>query len=314
MTTVEAIDQPPQEKLLRQRHPHPGESMPNIAWPAVATTIGAGIAFAVVAMGAIGGWLPVWVTIAVNSAVIYLMFLPVHEASHRTLGRSRWVNAVVGRLTWLFIVPHFAWSCLRYAHLEHHRNANDDDGNDPDRFATRAPGWQLVFRGPLADVFYAAWWLRRLPERLRHSRRQPLLEFAESAILLPLTVAAIVVAVITGHFWTLAVVVLIPQRIGLFFIIWWFDWLPHHGLEETQQENRYRVARNRVGMEWLFTPLWVAQNYHLVHHLHPGLPVHLLPKIWRRNADAYLAQGAVVTTILGRELTLDEYRKRMRGQ
>ena len=53
---------------------------------------------------------------------------------------------------------------------------------------------------------------------------------------------------------------------------WWFDWLPHHGLEDTQSENRYRATRNRVGLEWLFTPLMLSQNYHLVHHLHPSVP------------------------------------------
>ena len=55
-------------------------------------------------------------------------------------------------------------------------------------------------------------------------------------------------------------------------LAWWFDWLPHHGLEDTQSENRYRATRNRVGLEWLFTPLMLSQNYHLVHHLHPSVP------------------------------------------
>ena len=58
----------------------------------------------------------------------------------------------------------------------------------------------------------------------------------------------------------------------MFALAWWFDWLPHHGLDETQSENRYRATRNRVGMEWLFTPLMLSQNYHLVHHLHPSIP------------------------------------------
>ncbi|MEB3030425.1 fatty acid desaturase [[Mycobacterium] nativiensis] len=291
-----------------KRHPHPGELMPKVAWPAFGVTVGALVAFVVAALGVIGGWLPAWAAIAINSAVVYLMFLPVHEAAHRTLCRSPWVNAVVGRLAWIFIVPHFAWSCLRYAHQEHHRHTNDH-GNDPDYFATGNPFWQLVFRGPLADVYYAAWYLRKLPQRFRKSWQRPFAELAETTVLLPVTVAVVVAAVITGHFWTLAVVVLIPQRIGLFFIIWWFDWLPHHGLEESQRENRYRASRNRVGLEWLMTPLWLAQNYHLVHHLHPGLPIHLLPRIWRRNETGYLEHEPALSTVFGRELTVDEYRQ-----
>ena len=75
-------------------------------------------------------------------------------------------------------------------------------------------------------------------------------------------------------------------------LAWWFDWLPHHGLEDTQTENRYRATRNRVGLEWLFTPLMLSQNYHLVHHLHPSVPFYRYLKTWRRNEEAYLERDA----------------------
>lgn len=295
-------------KSPSRRHPPPGEKAPKVAWPALAVTLGAFIAFVAATLGVIGGWLPAWAAIVINSAVVYLMFLPVHEATHHTLGRSSLLNAVVGRFAWAFIGPHFAWPCLRYAHMEHHRNTNDHE-NDPDYFATGKPFWQLLFRGPLGDIYYARWYLARLPERLRHSWRKPFVEFAESAVLLPLTVAGIVVAVITGHIWTLAVVLLIPQRIGLFFIILFFDWLPHYGLTETQRENPYRASRTRIGLERLVTPLWMAQNYHLMHHLHPGLPIHVLPRVWRRNESGYLALDPALSTVYGRVLNVDEYRQ-----
>ena len=52
----------------------------------------------------------------------------------------------------------------------------------------------------------------------------------------------------------------------MFVLAWWFDWLPHHDLEDTQRENRYRATRNRVGSEWILTPLL------LVAELPPGPP------------------------------------------
>ena len=70
-------------------------------------------------------------------------------------------------------------------------------------------------------------------------------------------------------------------------LAWWFDWLPHHGLEDTQSENRYRATRNRVGMEWLLTPLLLSQNYHLVHHLHPSIP------FYRYVADLAAQRGGL---------------------
>ena len=102
---------------------------------------------------------------------------------------------------------------------------------------------------------------------------------------------------------------LIPERIAMFVLAWWFDWLPHHGLEETQSENRYRATRNRVGMEWLFTPLMLSQNYHLVHHLHPSVPFYRYVKTWRRNEEAYLERDAAISTVFGNTLNPDEFRR-----
>ena len=86
-------------------------------------------------------------------------------------------------------------------------------------------------------------------------------------------------------------------------LAWWFDWLPHHGLEDTQRENRYRATRNRVGMEWLFTPLLLSQNYHLVHHLHPSVPFYRYIATWKRNEEAYLERDAAIGTVFGSSST-----------
>ncbi len=119
----------------------------------------------------------------------------------------------------------------------------------------------------------------------------------------------IAAALVTGNIWQLAVVYLIPARVAMFSLAWWFDWLPHHGLDETQSENRYRATRNRVGMEWLFTPLMLSQNYHLVHHLHPSIPFYRYLKTWRRNEEAYLERDAAISTAFGKSLDPEEFRE-----
>ena len=119
----------------------------------------------------------------------------------------------------------------------------------------------------------------------------------------------IVASAFTGHLWTLAVLFLIPERVAMFVLAWWFDWLPHHDLEDTQQENRYRATRNRVGSEWILTPLLLSQNYHLVHHLHPSIPFHRYVAAWRRNEEAYLERDAAIGTVFGHQLDPDEYRE-----
>ncbi|CAM5734605.1 Flavohemoprotein [Mycolicibacterium aubagnense] len=62
-------------------------------------------------------------------------------------------------------------------------------------------------------------------------------------------------------------------------------------------------------MEWLYTPLMLSQNYHLVHHLHPSVPFYRYTKTWRRNEEAYLDRGAAISTVFGQELNSDQFRE-----
>jgi fatty acid desaturase len=284
----------------RRRHPHPGESIPRFAWPTVLMAAGALVVFVASTAAAIGRVAPAWVTIVVNGAVAFVMFVVAHEGLHWSISTKRWVNEVIGRVAWLFVVPMVSLSSYRYLHLQHHRHANDER-NDPDIFATHTSAWQLPVRWAFMEIFYAAWYVRRLPQRLRGSWRRPLAEIAEGAVVFALYVSGIAAAALTGHLWIVAVTVLIPQRLGVMILGWWFDWLPHHGLQHTQRENRYRASRIRLGMEWLLTPLMLSQNYHLVHHLHPWLPFYRYRSAWDRNEAAYLDHDPVVVDVFGRE-------------
>ena len=286
-----------------ERHalPDPGERVPELSWPIVGIFSGALALFAASSWAALGDHAPRPVTIALNAVAIFVMFTVVHDASHYSISSHRWVNDVFGRAAMLFVSPLIAFKAFGFIHIEHHRHTNDDD-HDPDHFASHGPWWQLPVRFMAMDVPYVTFYIRNL-------RRRPKAEVAESAMLIALTVSVITSALITGSFWLLAVVYVIPERIAMTFLAWWFDWLPHHGLEETQSENRYRATRNRVGLEWLFTPLMLSQNYHLVHHLHPSVPFYRYVKTWRRNEEAYLERNPAISTAFGKDLNPDEFRE-----
>ncbi|WP_036457835.1 fatty acid desaturase, partial [Mycobacterium sp. UM_WGJ] len=306
MSVLEVDDHPP-TAVRRQRHPHPGEGVPSFSWPTFVLGVVGITVFVLVAIGAARGSLSAWVVIPLSTLVTYVLFSVAHEALHRSFCSVRWVNAVVGRVAWLLVVLPFSLPAFGYVHGEHHRHTNDPE-RDPDMFATHAPTWQLPFRWALMDLFNATWYVRKLWPRVRHSWRRPIAELAETSVLFSLTIAMTVAAILTDHFWLLAEVVLIPQRLGLFIIGWAFDWLPHHGIDITQREDRYRASRLRVGMEWLLAPLMLSQNYHLIHHLHPWLPFYRYLPAWRRNEDLYLEHHAAVTTVFGRELNAEEHR------
>jgi ring-1,2-phenylacetyl-CoA epoxidase subunit PaaE len=291
----------PESAGSRHALPDPGERVPMFAWPTIALFSAALATFVVSAILAIDHSVPRLLTIAVDSVVCFVMFTVAHDASHYSISRIRWVNALFGRLSFVFVTPGLSFPSFGYLHIEHHRHSNDDD-NDPDTFASHGTGLLLPFRLAMMDVAYVPFYLRRL-------RSRPKLEVAESVAVLTVSTAGLIVAIVTGSLWVLAVIYIIPERIAVALLAWWFDWLPHHGLEDTQRQNRYRATRARVGMEWLFTPLMLSQNYHLVHHLHPSIPFYRYLATWRRNEEAYLERDAAIATVFGQQLNPDEFRE-----
>jgi fatty acid desaturase/ferredoxin-NADP reductase len=300
---MSTVEQAPATSGSAAQHalPDPGEAVPKLALPTIGIFFASLTAFVTCTVGYINGWSPWWVTIPVNAAVTFVMFTVVHDASHYSISSVRWVNGLMGRLAWLFVGPVVAFPSFGYIHIQHHRHSNDDD-QDPDTFASHGKWWQLPLRWSLVEYFYLRYYLPR-------ARSRPVLEVGETMVMMALSLTGLVVAIVTGNFWILLVVFLIPQRIGLTILAWWFDWLPHHGLEDTQRTNRYRATRNRVGAEWLFTPVLLSQNYHLVHHLHPSVPFYRYLRTWKRNEEAYLERNAAINTVFGQQLNPDEYRE-----
>nr|WP_228032340.1 fatty acid desaturase [Mycolicibacterium sp. P9-22] len=302
MTTAQR-SQPSQPAL-----PDPGEQVPTVSWPIVGIFTFALVLFGASTWAALTDTLPAIATIAASAAAIFVMFTVLHDASHYSISSHRWVNVVFGRVAMFFVSPLISFKSFAFIHIEHHRNTNDG-ANDPDHFVSAAPWWQLPVRFPAMDLPYIGLLVRNV-------RRRPRAEIAETVALMILTVTLIVWAAFAGQLWTLAVVYLIPERVAMFVLAWWFDWLPHHDLEDTQRENRYRATRNRVGSEWILTPLLLSQNYHLVHHLHPSIPFYRYVAAWQRNEAAYLDNDPAMNTVFGQQLDATQYRewKRLNGK
>lgn len=302
MTTAQH-SQPPQLAL-----PDPGEQVPTLSWPIVGIFTFALALFSASTWAALTDTLPAIATIAASAAAIFVMFTVLHDASHYSISSHRWVNVAFGRVAMFFVSPLISFKSFAFIHIEHHRNTNDG-ANDPDHFVSAAPWWQLPIRFPAMDLPYIGLLVRNV-------RRRPRAEITETVALMTLTVTLIVWAASAGQLWTLAVIYLIPERVAMFVLAWWFDWLPHHDLEDTQRENRYRATRNRVGSEWILTPLLLSQNYHLVHHLHPSIPFYRYVAAWQRNEAAYLDRDPAINTVFGQQLDATQYRewKRLNGK
>jgi ferredoxin-NADP reductase/fatty acid desaturase len=246
------------------------------------------------------GTAPVW-TVPLHAIVTFTMFTVVHESAHHAAGKLTWVNELLGRLAMPFVAAYASFPLLRFIHSEHHRNTNADPRTDPDAWTSEGAWWSLPFRWLTIDFWYARFYAARV-------RSRPGQERAETIVLLSLTFAFAAMLIACGHGRELLLGYLLPQRIGLAVLAWWFDWLPHHGLPAAKPRDKFATTRVRVGLEWLMTPMMLSQNYHLVHHVHPAVPFYRYLRIWKANREAYLARDVPIITAWGRELTPAEYR------
>ncbi|MDD7920369.1 fatty acid desaturase [Actinomycetospora callitridis] len=292
-----------ESRAIRRGVPNPRVPMPAVALPTL------GLFFGALALWVGATWLvladlsPWWLvlTIPVHAVVTFLMFTVLHETAHLAGGRLRWVNEVLGRLSIVFVAAWASFPVLRFVHIEHHRNTNEDRFADPDAWSELGPSWALPLRWMTQDLYYF-WFYSPL------IARRPRAEVAEQIGVLVAVVAAFATMIVTGHGWELLVIYVIPQRLGIGLLAWWFDWLPHHELEATASSNRFRATRVRVGWERVMNPLMLYQNYHLVHHIHPTIPFYRYVQAWRRAESDYLDRGAPISTAWGSELSPAEYR------
>jgi ring-1,2-phenylacetyl-CoA epoxidase subunit PaaE len=248
----------------------------------IAVWIGAAVAF-------LAGYAPWWLTVPAQALAGAALMIVLHEAAHRNVSRTEWVNGAVGRAAMPFIAPYCSLPSFRFLHGQHHNHTNAGAARDPDDFVTDAPWWQLPMRWVLYDVAYVRWYLRQLGAR-------PGREVAESTAVALAFDAAVVWCIVSGNLGGLVVAWLIPQRLSFCAIAWGFAWLPHHGLPPGR---RAKTTRARLGMEWLLTPALFAQNFHLVHHLYPRVPFHSLLATWRRREREIRAMDPPLVGPLG---------------
>ena len=270
----------------------------DFGWRVLAEAIwGIGIWIAAIAL-AVLGLIPLWVGCLINSWVAYLMYMPMHEATHGNISGShaklRWIDDVVGSVSALPMW--FSYRAHRLSHMRHHAYTNDPD-RDPD-FFLGGPYLQVVRRyliftylqlaGPLLAIIPGG--QRLVPtealqiiqsiagseEEIRYLRRFQLAFLAVFALLSAF-----------GFFWEALLLWYLPSRIGLLIVATVFAWLPHHPHNE---RGRYRDTR--ITLFPGGTLLIRGHNHHLLHHMFPRVPHYRLPALFREMRPILEEHGA----------------------
>lgn len=258
-----------------------------------------GLAYLVGHFAAIGftGWLlwlatPGWwmlPALLLHGVVISYLFSPVHECSHYTAFRTRWLNEAA---FWLFCTVYIvAPNWFRYFHLSHHRFTMIR-GKDPEII--------MLFHRPRDWLRYVSafeFWWRNVWRILRHAtlgpdpadvrgamhvpRHKHHKLVVEARILLSIYAIVTAVAIGTGVGWWLLWLWIVPRLIGE-PVQRALRVAEHTGCEETP--DIMRNTRTTLTSAPLRLLGW-QMPFHVEHHLYPNVPFHALPKLHRLFAD-----------------------------
>jgi fatty acid desaturase len=244
---------------------------------------------------------------AVHGAVIAFLFAPMHEMSHGTAFRTRWLNEAAFRLiSFIYISPPVFF---RYFHAAHH-TYTQIRGKDPDIVLPSPASW--------GDYLYyissiplwrrnATWFVSHATGRIsdRDSWYIPRDEhpriFREARVMLLLygALAASSVALGTADpliYW------LLPRLMGE-PVMRWIRVAEHVGCEYSPDLRRNTRTTNP---SLLLRGIFWNMSYHAEHHLCPAVPFHALPKLHRDFGHELHPVGSgylsVHRQILGQEL------------
>ena len=216
----------------------------------------------------IAGFLPLWAAFPIAYCNMVLVYLPTHDAQHDIIGRpgtpTRWFNEFLGHSTsWMIVSPFLV---LRHTHLEHHKHSNDPQ-LDPD-FLTSAPnGWSAIWRSIRQKQPDSKRNLSYVACLERQGREDLLLQ----AVAFELMFLAILCALAwNGYALEAFFLWWLPLKLALIHIDFYLSWAPHHPAKEKGRYRDTRGFRSRMGNIWSLN-----MQYHIVHHLHPYIPLNL---------------------------------------
>ncbi|MDJ0919986.1 MAG: fatty acid desaturase [Henriciella sp.] len=237
------------------------------------------------------GIVPLWLGFLVATLNVSLSYLPSHEAQHDIIAKPgsklRWLNEAVGHLSLIPLV--LPYRLARLTHLDHHKYANHPE-LDPD-FSTHA-------KSPLHAIWKSI--LNRQPRAngglntygdtaARHERFDILFE----GILYQIAFYGILFALAwSGYAIEAALLWWLPRHIGLTYIQYYLSWAPHHpGDEQGRYRNTrgFRAVLGNIGS--------MGMQYHIIHHLHPRIPLYRTPKAYWDMKPILEARGCRIDNL-----------------
>lgn len=273
-----------------------GLQPPHTAWPTVILFILSSSLFIGSIYSTVHGIIPVFSGFILNAIAQFTLFTVLHDASHRSLSQTQWLNDGLGSIASFILSPVAGIRIFRFVHMQHHRFTNEGGAHDPDEWCGKGTKWTLPMRWASLDVHYLFWYARKWSNRPGKEKRELILTAVFS-------ISLISFLVFYGFLFWVLFLWLIPSRIAVTWLALAFDFLPHYPHDVKASDNEYRATTIKPNAAVVMTPLFLCQNYHLIHHLYPRIPFYRYPWVWKSAQQQLKEQGARVMRWNGKEIT-----------
>jgi beta-carotene hydroxylase len=244
------------------------------------------------------GIVPIGIGFVLTSFVAYAWYTVHHDATHKAISgrnpRWRWIEVSCGTLAGFAMQLEF--SSYARNHLRHHAHTNTP--GDPD-LAVKGPLWAMPIKWAVAPVFMTIGALpggQRIVQRVIAKLGVPLPDSerdrADFARMRRLTQVGLVILVATiplGWFWPAFYLWWLPTRVGVFYLMVFFQWLPHFPFDRTDRFGATRINRF-PGSTWVL----LQQDRHLIHHLYPQIPWYRYRAAFRELRPLLEENGAII--------------------
>ncbi len=227
---------------------------------------------------------PLWLGFIIATINMSLVYLPTHEAQHDIIARPgaklRWLNELVGHATtWMIVTP---FNVFRFTHLEHHKHTNHPE-LDPDITSNADGPWQAIWQAIKQRQPNG----KRSQDYLASLQRQGRDDLVLMTILFRLGHLAILCALAWSGFALEAFFLWwLPYHIALTYLVFFLSWAPHYPQPE---QGRYRNTRSWLSKVGNIGSM--GMQFHIVHHLHPYIPLTRTPAAYREMRPILEARG-----------------------
>jgi fatty acid desaturase len=206
---------------------------------------------------------PLWLGFLIAIVCIALSYLPSHEAQHDIYAKPgtslRWLNEAVGHISLIPLV--LPYRIARATHMEHHKHANDP-ALDPD-YGVHAPN----ARAAIINSFLRT-------QRGNDEYGECLVRIGQERLGIDALIANVYFyGALAGFAWSgyaieAALLWWLPRHIGTTWIQFYLSWAPHHPGNEKGRYRDTRAFKSRLG-----NLVSGGMQYHIIHHLHPRIPL-----------------------------------------